>query len=278
MIRQASVGTLHGGLPFRRSGDGPRVLVVLQGLTFEHKAPPRWAAAFGPTSYGFLGDDFTVYVVDRRPGLAVGSTMTDIAADYAVAIRAEFDPPVDVLGVSTGGSVALYLAADHPDVVRRLVIHSSACRLGDEARALQMRWARLAERGRRLQIAREMLGTVLPANAPGRATAALVAIPFAATAPRHPHDMVATIEAEDRHDFEARLGEIRAPTLVVAGTADPYYPVDLLRRTAEGIPGARLVLYQGQGHPARGERFARDVLAFLREPTSAGDSTPAPTG
>ena len=37
---------------------------------------------------------------------------------------------VDVVGTSTGGSIAQQLAADHPETVRRLALLSTACRLG----------------------------------------------------------------------------------------------------------------------------------------------------
>ena len=60
--------------------------------------------------------------------MSPGYTFNDMAADYAAMIREEFGGPMDVIGVSTGGSIVQHLAADHPDVVRRLVIHSSAHR------------------------------------------------------------------------------------------------------------------------------------------------------
>ena len=60
-----------------------------------------------------------------------------MADDYAVMIREEFAPPVDVIGTSTRGSIAQHFAADHPNLVRRLVIHSSAYTLGDAARKVQ---------------------------------------------------------------------------------------------------------------------------------------------
>ncbi|TVQ64846.1 MAG: hypothetical protein EA379_00710 [Phycisphaerales bacterium] len=83
-------------------------------------------------------------------------------------------------------------------------------------------------------------------------------------APRDPGDLVVTVEAEDRFRFRDRLGDISAPTLVVAGELDPFYTPDLFRETAAGIGSARLALYPGQGHPAQGRRFERDVLAFRR--------------
>jgi pimeloyl-ACP methyl ester carboxylesterase len=88
---------------------------------------------------------------------------------------------------------------------------------------------------------------------------------MALTAPDDPSDLMVTVEAEDRHDFGPRLGEIKAPTLVVTGAHDPFYTEALLRETAAGIPQARLILYEGKGHAPAGKQFGQDVLAFLTE-------------
>ncbi len=56
--------------------------------------------------YKFLENDYTLYGVLRKPGMPQGYTLKDMADDYAVMIREEFGGPVDVLGISTGGSIA----------------------------------------------------------------------------------------------------------------------------------------------------------------------------
>jgi len=66
-------------------------------------------------------------------------------------------------------------------------------------------------------------------------------------APKDPTDLIVTIEAEFLHNFKERLGQISAPTLVVAGDKDPFYTVDLFRETAEGIPNAKTHPLQGDG-------------------------------
>ena len=257
-------GYFRSGLPFNRIGHGPRPLVVVQGLLFENKPQPRFA--LGP--YSFLGKRYTVFAVLRRPGMPHGYSMADMAADVGSTIRQEFGEPVDVIGVSTGGSIVQHLAADHPDVVRRLVIHSSACALSSVARDLQLQVAELAAERRWTAASELLVDAVVPRRGVPPRARPLIVWPVSrllswSSRSADPTDLIVTILAEDAHDFRSRLHEIAAPTLVVAGAEDPFYTEALFRETAAGIPGARLILYPGMGHPAHGQQFARDVLAFL---------------
>jgi pimeloyl-ACP methyl ester carboxylesterase len=257
-------GYFRSGLPYVRAGKGPRPLVIFQGLMFENK--PQSGMTFG---YGFLEKAYTLYAVLRKAGLPQEYTLKDMADDYAEMILQEFGGPVDVIGVSTGGSLAQHFAADHPELLRRLVIHSSAHTLGEAGKQLQLEIARLARQGHVLQAWNTMIRYVLPSAGIWK----LLNPPLAWTAARllslgrkpDLSDLVVTIEAEDQHAFKDRLSEISAPTLVIAGADDPFYTPVLFRETAAGIPNARLVLYEKMRHPATGKQFERDVLEFLRE-------------
>ena len=70
------------------------------------------------------------------------SSFTQIADDYARAIEDDIGEPVLLHGTSTGGSVSLQLAVDRPELVRRLVLAASACRLSREGRDLMARVSR----------------------------------------------------------------------------------------------------------------------------------------
>ena len=256
-----AAGYFRSGLPYNRFGLGLRPLVIFQGLMFENKPQSGMVNRM----YSFLGHDYTVYSVLRRPGMPQGYTLCDMANDYATMIREEFGGPVDILGVSTGGSLVQQFAADHPDLVHRLVIHSSAYRLSEKARALQLEVGRLATQRRwRAAWATLLRFTLQPAWLAGPLSG-FVALILSLDTPQDPSDLIITIAAEDQFDFKARLAEITAPTLVIAGERDPFYTPELFRQTAAGIPDARLILCPGMGHPATGKQFARDVLAFLQE-------------
>lgn len=118
-----------GPLPSLIAGAGPPLLCV-GGLALETGIPPGSPEKMASKLIAPYAGVRRVHFVNRRPGLTSGMTMADFADEHAAAIRAVADGPIDVVGISTGGSIAQQLAADHPDLVRRLVLVSTACRLG----------------------------------------------------------------------------------------------------------------------------------------------------
>lgn len=118
---------------------------------------------FGLVSpYGFLKDAYNVFAVLRKPGLPEGYNLKDMADDYASTIQEKFGGPVDIIGVSTGGSIAQHFAADHPELVRRLVLHSSAHMLSEAGKQLQLKVSRLAQQGQWYAANAAMMGFILP--------------------------------------------------------------------------------------------------------------------
>ncbi|WP_146819908.1 alpha/beta fold hydrolase [Actinotalea fermentans] len=254
-------GRTTRGLPSAAFGAGPP-LVVLPGLTPRHTTPGAFAVRSLPGGAA-LGRDHRVHLLQRRPGLAPGTTMADLADDVAAAVRDDLGGgPVPVLGVSTGGSIALQLAVDHADLVSRLVLVCAAARLGDDGRRRQRRLAELTRAGRP-RAAWGQLGTPLAGTTLGRAAVSVLCWLGGGPAGDDAADLLATVAAEDAFDVTRRLGEVRAPALVVGGGRDGFYG-DLIARTAAGL-GARLVLAPRASHmTAAGDRTIRQaVLAFL---------------
>jgi pimeloyl-ACP methyl ester carboxylesterase len=69
-------------------------------------------------------------------------------------------------------------------------------------------------------------------------------------------------------DFDTtdRLGDIRCPTLVLAGKEDVLLPVPFSEQLARGFPGAELVVLEKAGHGLLvevPERVAQAMLTFL---------------
>jgi pimeloyl-ACP methyl ester carboxylesterase len=203
---------LKGGLPCISFGDGPP-LAVFPGLGMTNANPTglqRWGELL---LLAPLARAFTVYRVSRKVGLEPGTTMTDLANDYAQAIKDEFGRPLDVLGISTGGSLALQLAADRPELVRRLVVAGAAYRLSEHGRRFQRRVAELSAAGHRRELSVMQAPDVADSRI-GRWIAGCLmwlAGPLFIRRGWDPSDMIATIMAEDAFDIGGRLGEISAP-------------------------------------------------------------------
>jgi pimeloyl-ACP methyl ester carboxylesterase len=252
-------------LPHARIPGGPRTLVILEGLALENKAPTGRALWLLRWAHKRYTHDYTIYQVARRPGLPAGSTTGDMADDYASWIKGRFEGPVDVIGFSTGGEIAQYLAADHAELVRRLVLSDTGCRLGEDAKALLRAARDKATQGR----AAEAQADIANHMDFGRLGQGLVKL-LGKRMMKEPHDAsdyIATIDADLGHDATEALPRIVAPTLVIAGSRDFFYPDPIVRETAERIPQATLRLYDGVGHAVgktHKRRFEDDVLTFLR--------------
>jgi pimeloyl-ACP methyl ester carboxylesterase len=238
---------------------------VFSGLSPEHANPTGLARWFEVQTLKPLARHFTVYAVNRKPGLPAETTIADLAGHYADAIAHEFPGPVSVEGISTGGSIAQQFAIDHPHLVRRLVLTATACRLSPYGREVQRRFAALTRDGQTRR-ANATLGPALAASAAGaRGYAALMWLFGGSQRVDDPSDMLVTVAAEDVFDASAELHRITAPTLLVAGGRDRFYSPELFAETADRIPDCRLRLYPDKGHAGvlTHRPAVREIVDFL---------------
>jgi pimeloyl-ACP methyl ester carboxylesterase len=246
MPAQESAGFLHDNAPYLKIGQGPP-LVMVPGMTPGHEVPRGWQRQIALASARPFARDFTVYVVNRKQGLQPGESMSDIAGHLANAVEHDLGQPVFLQGASTGGSVALQLAVDRPDLVRRLVLVSAAYRLGPRGRDLQAELARLIRAGKPREAWASVMTAMLPGplRGPARPLSRLAASPMI---PADPTDLLVTLDAEDAFNAEADLPRVTAPTLVIGGGNDHFYTQELFQGTAAGVQDGRLHIFPGWGH------------------------------
>jgi pimeloyl-ACP methyl ester carboxylesterase len=258
-------GILSAGHPYARIGTGSRIVLYLPGLSFTANPSTvstirrSWKAWLEPiTRY-----DLTVVQVGRRADLAPGSTPADVADDYAAVIREQWEGPVRVFGISTGGHYAQWLAIRHPDLVDRLVLGFTAHRVPAEPLARQNRAVAHFTAGRWRAGWAEFGPFALP-RVPRLASGVLWLLgPYVGGRYSDLRVLAIDAHADDTHDSTAYLGKIRCRTLVASGGRDLAYPPDIVRELVAGLPDARHIEYPKAGHLGPGKAFAEDVCAFL---------------
>ncbi|MES2170261.1 MAG: alpha/beta fold hydrolase [Actinomycetota bacterium] len=256
----------ESGLPHTRLGTGAP-LVVFPGLFGRRGVPAPFVRWMQRSEIIELAVDREVWSIDRRFGLEHGITFGILAAEHAEAIRQRFDGPVDIVGISTGGSIALQLAADFPELVRRLVLVSSAYRLSDVGREAQRQIAGFLRQNRSRSAAARFLGDTgaTPLTRAFLALAGRIA-PRLVVGHRDP-DLLVLLEAEDGFDLGGRMASIRVPTLIVGGGRDRFYTPELFEVTGARMPNASVKIYPSAGHISTfgNRKLAREILGFFAQ-------------
>ena len=220
-----------------------------------------------------LVKDFRVLVYDHRGHgrSSAGSrgtawTMELMVGDVVALLDALDIDSAAFVGLSLGGAVGLGVALSQP---QRLTSLMCCCARADAPEAYRALWYERAECVERAGVD----GIIAPTL--GR---------WFADDPRHPDDRLvadamAMLQATSRKgyigaatalttlDYRERLGEIRLPTLFLAGERDKAIPVEVVREMSERTPGSRFASIADAAHLANVERpaaFNEALTSWLR--------------
>jgi 3-oxoadipate enol-lactonase len=247
-------------------GTGEPVLLI-HGLGYDRYG-------WGPLP-DLLAEEFRVGLFDNRgvgeSDAPPGPYTTRMLADDAEAVldAAGFER-AHVVGTSLGGMVAQELVLAHPERVNRLVL---ACTTPGSLRAYPFPQRTLTLFAEFPQLPLEEGLRRFVENALADQTVEtrpeLVDEIYAYRLAHRPAIEAWQSQGAASLGFDAfeRMGEISVPTLVLSGTADNVVDYRNSELLADGIPGARLELFEGLGHLffwEQPERFAQTVRGFLR--------------
>ncbi|WP_335989312.1 3-oxoadipate enol-lactonase [Glycomyces sp. MUSA5-2] len=249
---------------YETDGAGPPlVLVNSLGTSMEMWRPQvtPLGARFRLVRFDARGHGGTPF--EAGPGGSL--TVDDLAGDLADLLDHLGIGRAHVAGVSLGGAVALRLAVTRPERVDRLVLLSTAAKIGTPEG-----WRERAE-----QVRAEGCASISGA-AMGRwfSPAFSEDQPETVAAFRRrfdacdPAGYAACCEALGAMDQRADLARIAAPALIVAGTADEVTTPADAAFLDEHLPDSRTLLAEGAKHLLTAERpdwFNRAVIGFLGE-------------
>jgi len=194
-------------------------------------------------------------------------TMDELVDDAARVVREWGVGPVVWIGLSMGGMVGQGLGIRHPELVRGLVFANTTAQYPEAARAAWQQRIDKVEQGGMAVIADMVVERYLH-EAYRREHPAAAAALRAKIQHADPRGYVACCQAVAQVDWLARLPEIKAPTLVLAGALDAGAPPSMAEAINSRIAGARLVVLDEASHLSVAEQpqqFVALVQEFLRK-------------
>jgi pimeloyl-ACP methyl ester carboxylesterase len=257
----------EGRIAYTDEGTGPLVVMVpgLGDLKEEYRflAPRLAAAGYRAVTMDIRGHGESSTGWRDHTSSALGS-------DVVALIRQLNVGPATIIGTSMGAGAAAWAAAEAPDSVSGLVL------IGPFVRNVPIAWWKNA-------LFKTILNTAFVGpwgpSAWGLYYASLYPSAKPADFDAYKAKLVANLKepgrmaalqamlAATKNDVEARLGEVRAPTLVVMGSKDPDFDdpkveADTIARILKG----RAVMIDGAGHYPHAEMpdvTAPAILDFI---------------
>ncbi len=246
-------------------GSGPGNMVIIPGLSdglMTVKGRARLLA--GP--YRRFWEDFTVWVCSRPNELPEGCSIRDMAKDLAKAMDNLGIGSACVMGVSQGGMIAQYLAAEHPEKVEKLALAVTGPRANEIVRHFVRHVMDLAEGGDHRQL---MIDSAEQSYSEKRLKKLRLSYPVLGRIGRPESYRRYLINASAILAFDARpvLGKIACPTLILGGEEDRVVGAEGSLELHAAIPGSELYLYPGLGHGAFEEApdFNERIYRFFTE-------------
>ena len=244
-------------------GTGKKNLVMIIGLN-DGIFPVKGTALPLAIAYRIFAPYYTVYVFGRKNKMEKSYSIRDMANDQAEIMRTLGITQADVIGVSQGGMIAQYLAIDHPNLVRKLVLAVTLSKQNDIVQNVVGTWIQLAADRDYKNL---LINSAEKAYSEKTLRKYRLFYPFL--------NLVKKPESFDRfliqanaclnHDAYDELHKISCPTLVIGGACDQIVGVAASRELAKAIEGSKLYIYKDYGHTVYEEAkdFNRRILHFL---------------
>ena len=259
----------EGRIAYDDAGEGPLVVMVpgLGDIRAEYRmlAPRLVEAGYRAVTMDLRGHGQSSTGWSDYSSAALGSDVVALVDELNAG-------PAILVGTSMGAAAVAWAAAEAPDAVSRLAL------IGPFVRAeTDTPWLKALIQGAVIKVG--LAGPWAPAmwGTAYRSFYAEVPADFDTYKDvlvdnlREPGrlDALRGMISVGKHDVAARLHEVRAPTLVVMGSADPDFPDP--RREAETVAGllrGEVVMVEGAGHYPHVEQpdvVATSLLRFFAE-------------
>lgn len=256
-------------MEYCKFGSGPRTFVMIPGLSIQSV---MGAANDVEAGFELFKDDFTTYLFDRRKEVPEKYSVYDMAKDAAEAIKAIGLTDIYLFGASQGGMIAMTIAIEHPELVKKLAVGSTSPRVTKEQYEGIQSWIDLAKKGDKEGLYLSFGQKVYPP-----AVFEQFKDYFRETSKTVTDEELAKfiIIASGMRDFNItdRLDDIQCPVLTTGTFEDAVLDSDSTMEIAEKLDekqGFRLYMYTGFGHASfdTAPDYRQRVLDFYLNDTT----------
>ena len=234
---------------FFRFGKGPETLAIIPGMSVQSVMP---AADQIAAAYSSFTEDFTVYVFDRRLDMPPVYSVKDMAEDTAQVFMELGLSDVYIFGASQGGMIALEIATEHPELIKKIAVGSTSSNLRNYSSALFDEWIQMAEnrdvRGLYLSFGEKLY----PRAVFEKFKDTLIASADTVTDEELRRFIICS-KGMKGFDISGQLDKIECPILVIGVYEDEVLDSDMTMEMAEHLDAKEdfeLYLYKGFGHAA----------------------------
>ncbi|MBE5826295.1 MAG: alpha/beta hydrolase [Butyrivibrio sp.] len=234
-------------MDYLKFGHGLGTYVIIPGLSIQSVMGSADAVVDG---FSLAHDDFTIYLFDRRNELPPTYTIYDMAKDTAAAIKALGLTDICLFGASQGGMIAMTIAIEHPELVKKLALGSTSSHVTKEQADGIDEWIEQAKKGDREGLYLSFGQKVYPP-----AVFEQFRDYFIETAKTVTDEELQrfVILASGMHGFNVtdRLKDIQCPVYTTGTFEDEVLDSDSTMEIAQELDekeGFRLYMYIGYGH------------------------------
>ncbi len=236
-------------MQYFRFGSGERVFVILPGISIQSVMASAQLVA---DAYADFTAAYTVYVFDRREVLPPVYTVRDMARDTAAAMKALGLENIYLFGASQGGMMALVIAIEYPELVKKMVLGSTSAHIKDDQYASLKGWAEKAKVRDGVGLFLDFGRAIYPPEVYTQFKDMLVTAGESVTEEEFDRFIIL---AEGTRGFNAadQLHKIQCPVLAIGVYEDAVLDSDATMEIAEKLDERsdfQLFMYIGYGHAA----------------------------
>lgn len=263
-MKNGSVSLGNTNMDYISFGNGTKPLVIIPGLG-DGLMTVKGKAQVGAVKYADYAEHYRVYIFSRKEKLEHNATTRSMAEDQAAAMEQLGISNAHVVGISLGGMIAQFLAAEHPELVDRLVLVVTLPKSNPMLTQNLEYWMKLARHRKYKALVVDITKKAHP-DKQLRKYQRFFPLLGLAPAPQSYERFLTQANASRNHDGTGVVRNILAKTLVIGGERDETVGAEGSRELVDAIPNSYLCIYHNHGHGLYQDArdFNERILKFLR--------------